>query len=269
MMSNNCSVLVNSCDKYEDAWLPFFKLIQKYWPDCPYPFYLNTEHKNFSIDGLNVRVLNIEELCDSKLSWGKRLKICLSRIPSKYVILFLEDFFLQADVNQKELERCLDLMESDSRYVAIYFKQISEFTQNCDWEPNYFLMSENKMYKLNLQAGLWRKDALEALLEDNDSPWSFEFEAQERVVEENSIFLCSKAGTHTDFKGAVFPYLTGRTTGYGIWTGKWLWNNDKLFRKNGIETGPISLERFTRWDMLIYYLNRVKQEIGKNLKRSK
>lgn len=258
----SCAVLVNSCDKYEDAWKPFFKLVQKYWPDCPYPFYLNTEHKPFSVEGLEVEVLNINDAAAS-LPWGQRLKECLARIPSEYVILFLEDFFLQAPVNQEELERCIGLMEDDPNNVAIYFKQIYGFNEEYEKNPKYYIQRENKMYKLNLQAGLWRKADLEALIKNEDSPWSFEFEAQERIEDPNKIFLCSKAGTHNGFEGAVFPYLTGRITGYGIWTGKWLWNNDKLFKKNGIETGPISLVRFTRWDMLKYYLNRLKQIVSK------
>lgn len=268
MTSNICSVLVNSCDKYEDAWMPFFKLAEKYWSDCRFRYYLNTEAKSFSAEGLDVGVLNVQgESADKQLPWGKRLKDCLNRIDTPYVILMLEDFFLQASVDQQELERCINLMESDPRYTAIYFKQIDGFTEVYDKEPKYFLMSENIMYKLNLQAGLWRKSYLEALIGDEDSPWSFEFVAQNRLEGQDKLFLCSRAGTHYDYEGAVFPYLTGRTTGYGIWTGKWLWNNDKLFRKNGIQTGEIHLPRFTRFDMFKYYCRRVKEEIAKKFNK--
>lgn len=268
MISNICSVLVNSCDKYEDAWMPFFKLIERYWPDCPYRYFLNTERKSLKVDGIDVEVLNLKNDVESQqVPWGKRIKDCLKRIDTPYVILFLEDFFLQAPVDQHELERCIKMMQSDERYAAIYFKQIDGFTEVYEKEPKYFLMSENIMYKLNLQAGLWRKTDLEALIGDEDSPWSFEFVAQNRLEGQDKIFLCSRAGTHYDYKGAVFPYLTGRSTGYGIWTGKWLWNNDRLFKKNGIETGEIHLQRFTRFDMLKYYCRRVKEEIVKKFNK--
>lgn len=29
----NYSILVNTCDKFEDCWNPFFKLLSIYWPD--------------------------------------------------------------------------------------------------------------------------------------------------------------------------------------------------------------------------------------------
>ena len=268
MISDKCSVLVNSCDKYVVAWMPFFKLAEKYWPDCPYRYYLNTERKSLSVKGIEVDVLNLKDDTQGlQVPWGKRIKDCLKRISTPYVLLFLEDFFLQAPVDQKELEKCIGLMESDPRYTAIYFKQIAGFQEVYEKDPKYFLMNENKMYKLNLQAGLWRKADLEALIGDEDTPWSFEFVAQNRLEGQNKIFLCSKAGTHYDYEGAVFPYLTGRTTGYGIWTGKWLWNNDKLFKKNGIQMGEIHLQRFSRFDMFKYYCRRVKEEIIKKFNK--
>ena len=267
MTNDRCSILVNSCDKYEDAWIPFFKLAEKYWPNCPYRYFLNTERKAFKVSGIDVEVLNLQDgYVEQQVPWGKRIKGCLERIDTPYVILFLEDFFFQAPVNQEELNRCIGIMESDKRYVAIYFKQIDGFKDVYEKEPKYFLMSENKMYKLNLQAGLWRKADLEALIGDEDTPWSFEFVAQNRLVGQDKLFLCSKAGTHYDYEGAVFPYLTGRTTGYGIWTGKWLWNNDRLFKKNGIQTGELHLQRFSRFDMFKYYCKRVKDVIIKKLK---
>ena len=266
MNKSDTSILINTCDKYDDAWYPFFELMKKYWQECPYKVFLNTETKQYQHEGMNLEVLNLPEGLN-EAPWGKRIKSCLERIDTKYVILFLEDFFLQAPVNQEELERCINLMESDHRYAAIYFKQIDGFTEVYEKEPKYFLMSENIMYKLNLQAGLWRKSDLEALIGDEDSPWSFEFVAQNRLEGQDKIFLCSRAGTHYDYDGAVFPYLTGRTTGYGIWTGKWLWNNDKLFRKNGIQTREIHLQRFSRFDMFKYYCRRVKEEIAKKFNK--
>ena len=52
------AILVNSCDKYEDAWDPFFKLLKIQWPDCPYRIYLNTEFKNYVCDCFDVEVIN-------------------------------------------------------------------------------------------------------------------------------------------------------------------------------------------------------------------
>ena len=36
MKKGEVTILVNSCDLYEDTWYPFFKLLQLQWPECPY-----------------------------------------------------------------------------------------------------------------------------------------------------------------------------------------------------------------------------------------
>lgn len=41
------ALLVNTCDKFEDCWIPFFSLLKKYWPDCSGKIYLNTEYKSY------------------------------------------------------------------------------------------------------------------------------------------------------------------------------------------------------------------------------
>ena len=50
------ALLVNSCDKYEDLWAPFFTLLKKYW-NPEYPIVLNTESKDFNFEGLNINFM--------------------------------------------------------------------------------------------------------------------------------------------------------------------------------------------------------------------
>lgn len=266
MANVNCSVLLNTCDKYEDAWYPFFELTKKYWGGCQYPFYLNTEKKNYTHSGIDLTVINPSSDESEAISWGMRLRHCLSNIKTKYVILLLEDFFFQAPVNQQEIDSCIQMMDANERIKAIYFKQIDGYQTVYSENPNYFIMSEQKRYILNLQAGLWKTEELTSLIGEIDSPWSFEEEGSSRVSKED-IFLCSTRGTHKDMSNCAFPYLTDRRTGYGIWAGKWLWNNNSLFKRNGIEVKNISLEKFTRFDMLNYYMHRIREGISGKTKK--
>lgn len=41
---SNCSVIVMSCDRYREAWEPFFVLLKKYWNGNLRPYYLVTEN---------------------------------------------------------------------------------------------------------------------------------------------------------------------------------------------------------------------------------
>ncbi len=260
---NKCSVLINSCDKYEDAWYPFFELLKMHWKECPYPIYLNTEKKQYVHDDMNIKVLNcLETSPNEEVSWGKRIKDCLLKIQTPYVILLLEDFFLQEKVDTSELTACLKMMDDIPELAAIYFKQISGFRDDFEGNSQYYRMNENKIYRLNLQAGLWRREALIDLIMGTDTPWSFE-DGQERLGDKEYLFLCSKKGTHSKTENCVFPYLTARKTGYGIWKGKWLWKNEKMFRRFGISVPEVKMERFSQIDMVQYYIRRLRQELCK------
>lgn len=263
MKTNNiCSVLINTCDKYEDAWYPFFELVKKYWSNCTYKFYLNTEKKEYNHNDIELTVLN--QLGDANISsirWGERLKSSLNYIDTPFVILLLEDFFLQDFVDFLELENCIKMMEQDENLVAIYFKRIKGFTESYSENSNYFIMNENKKYKVNLQAGIWRKSELQKLIYRDDSPWSIEENGQNRIENTKMKFLCSKKGTHSSCKDCVFPYLTDRKLGYGIWRGKWMWKNNKLLNRNGIKLNKISMDKFTRFDMILYYFYKLKERL--------
>ena len=81
------AILVSSCDAYEDVWNPFFALFKKYWPNCKYNIYLNTESKMFSYDGLNITCLHPGE-SEKQISWSNRLKQALLQVEEDVVICF-------------------------------------------------------------------------------------------------------------------------------------------------------------------------------------
>lgn len=45
---NDVTLLVSSCDKYEDTWHPFFELLHIYGNGFSCPIVLNTEKKQYS-----------------------------------------------------------------------------------------------------------------------------------------------------------------------------------------------------------------------------
>ncbi|MBR2668842.1 MAG: hypothetical protein IKE36_03490, partial [Solobacterium sp.] len=71
-------LLVNSCDAYEDCWIPFFTLLKKYW-NPHMPIYLNTETKSWSFEGLDIRTLQLYRKED-KPEWSERLIRTLQNI---------------------------------------------------------------------------------------------------------------------------------------------------------------------------------------------
>lgn len=118
----NITFLVNSCDKYSDTWTPFFTLLKKNWPGFDLPVVLNTETKDYSFEGINLTVCNIP----GAKTWSERFLNVLDRISTDYVLVFLEDFFIEDTVNVQEFNRCLEYMCQHPEVGCISFKNTPE-----------------------------------------------------------------------------------------------------------------------------------------------
>lgn len=92
MKQNNCTILVCSCDAYSDCWEPFFYLLKKYWPDCPYEIVLNTESEAFTIDGLDIVCYQFYNKGE-RVPYGDRLLRHLNAIRTPYILILMDDFF--------------------------------------------------------------------------------------------------------------------------------------------------------------------------------
>lgn len=229
MSRNDCAVLITSCDKYEDAWNPFFTLFHKQWNDCPFPVYLNTETKSYSHKDIDIICLHPMNLIDKRgncISWSERLRQCLLQIDAPYILFSLEDFFLLSSVRTDIVEKCLAYMKQSENVAVVDF-----YSEPCveDMVIDEFSSVDSKYdYCINTMMALWRKDFLLSILRD-ESPWEFEFRGTYRWRRKKMIIL-----THRKEYAPVFDYKIKPEYGLGIYQGKWLRGNIKLFEKNGI-----------------------------------
>lgn len=241
---NNVSLIVCSCDKYEEIWNPFFVLLNKYWSTFPKPCFLLTETKKCSID--NVVTLN------SKGNWSDRLLYSLKHVTQEYAILFLDDFFLMDYVNELEIKRLLGIMADNKDIAVFYFKHSSPQNSNKLEYGSYIKMDSHKKYSINFQVGLWRIDALKEIMHPNKNPWEIEEDIRPKIPEHWRLY-CSASSSYINCKNDVFPYLWALQSGYGVCKGRILWNNRSLFKKEGIKYHPINLIWMSRKEY--YYLN--------------
>lgn len=228
------TILVNSCDKYEDAWEPFFKLLKINWPYCENcKIILNTEEKQYKCN-----FLEILTVCGGKnATWSQRLKNALDKTDTEIVLFFLEDFFLQSEVNQEMFEEALTLITNDENigYIGLKYSPERIFA-----DPSY--IPEERFfprdvlatsYRIVAMPVLWRKKWLVELLDESEDAWEFERNASVRsrkysykVLEINNI-----NGTCPP----VFVFEDKIKYGYGITHGQWLPKNKELFEKYGLE----------------------------------
>ena len=166
------TILVNSCDAYEELWDPFFTLLSKYWNSIDVPIILNTESKDYSYNGLDIDCVHPEK---SDTAYGARLLNALKHIKTKYVLFLLDDFFIRQEVDVNKIKQIIQWMDSDNK--------IAMFTCNTtktyyDWEVNrydgYKRVPYGNSYTLTMQAGIWNVDKLKKYWRENVSPWEWE-----------------------------------------------------------------------------------------------
>lgn len=225
------TILVNSCDKYEDAWEPFFRLFHINWKDCPYRIILNTETKNYQCEFMDVRTINFH----SKGSWSKRLKNVLEQIDSDYILYFLEDFFLESPVSADSFSRALELMKEnkDIGYIGLKYNQGYTFKEEGKTKSEAPFLNKDDLItynRINSMTALWRREWLISLLRMHETPWEFEKYGSIRSRRSDKKVLI----INNHVCAPVFHYEIDVKYGMGIYGGKWLENNKQLFDKHGI-----------------------------------
>ncbi len=261
-MHNDVTILVSSCDKYEDAWNPFFELLHVYAGEAlKYPIVLNTETRQYHSDHFNIRVINTPE----NKTWSERLMNVLRQIDTEYVFLLLEDFFIQSPFHFEAFETVVQYMRDHSEVGVIHTTPTGKFKE---LPEEMFFERTFDQNNICVTAVLWRKAFLEKLLRNHENIWEFEWYSgirakryPEKVMQYNERFP------------VIFDYRVVISDGYGITEGKWLPRNKELFEKHGITvdydrlgwyTPPEARLKQSRWTpsaLARRFKNRLRYEI--------
>ena len=237
-MSSRATILVYSCDSYEDAWGPLFTLMDKYWPDCQYEILLNTETKKHEVayKNLKVKTLSLYKPGE-KVPYGKRAIDHIKAIETDYVITLMDDFFIRSEVDTATLEQIMDWMDKDPK-IASFCLVHHDDPHSCRyrrWEEGYKNFSLRPRYcnhNYDMQACVWRKDALLKSWRPFESPWEWESASNIRSFDDGYKYYDLD-------ETAKFPidYIDYKKHEWsGIRKGKWVKETVyNLFEENGIE----------------------------------
>ena len=223
-MDNSVTILVNSCDLYEDAWEPFFRLLHIQWPTCQYPCVLNTETKVYQCDFMNVKTI----CAGGGQTWSKRIINCLKQIDSDYILFFLEDEFLREKVNTQWFDNTLQYMK-EHEDVGVIFVRHSGKQKEHSGEPYIDRHALTDRFPIVGLAALYRKTYFLKLLRKHENPWEFE-----RYGSIRSQRMKEKVLQYSWDYPAMFVFDDEIEKGYGITKRKWLPKNKELFEQYGI-----------------------------------
>lgn len=194
-----------SSDGYDDCWEPFFKLKEKYWPNCPYKTYIVTEGKK----------CKYAETIISEGCWTTRLREALKLIDNEYVLLMLEDFFIRDYVRQD----IIDSIELD-KDTAVYNFELSHVADESDW----YLKENNTFYMNSCQPSIHNRLKLIERLQSDQSAWEWELTR-----------LNSPYKFYVNNRELIIDIGYYKYNPFGIVRGKWAREVVKFFRKEGIK----------------------------------
>lgn len=251
MNKGEVTILVNSCDLYEDTWYPFFSLLKMHWPDCPYRIVLNTETKKYDCPFMNVETIN----SGSDLSWTARLRYALNQIDSEFVLFFLEDFFILEPVRLEVFDKALNIIRENKDVGLVHFtpteKEMPEPKNDLD-NCFYELPVRKHTLRTRVAVSLFRKEYFLRLLYKDENPWQYERESHIR-----SMFAGYKI-IRQDYSlyPPAFTYCLDHEIGIGVTSRKWLKNNKSFFESVGIYG--------VNYDRLGIMTDEVKKEMQKD-----
>lgn len=173
MKDADVTLLVPSCDRYADLWGPFFAVLRRNWPDCPYRVVLGANERDAAEPGVETLKVGPD------LDWSRSLRAMLAAIETPYVLILLEDFFLEARV---DTERLRDLARRLEALDGAYLRLRPFPPPDCRLarHPPVGEIEPGAPYRCSVQAAFWRRESLLALLVDGESPWEFEHLAARR-----------------------------------------------------------------------------------------
>ncbi len=212
-MINDCTMLLMSYDGGEDLWEGFFKCFFAEWPEFDMPIVLNTESKSYCYPEKEIKTFNLYKP-GQKIAWSKRFMEHLKRIDTEYIFLILDDFWLEAPVDNTHFEKCLKWMRENKDVANISFQRTHGPNIKDGRFDRFEKRPQKAEYKLNCQAALWRREKLLSYLRQHENPWEFEKYGSIRATRYKDSFY-----TLIDGEKKVFTYdlLHGGSLHRGRW----------------------------------------------------
>ncbi|MCL5129858.1 hypothetical protein [Algibacter sp. L4_22] len=257
---NQYSILVNTCDKFEDCWDPFFKLFSIYWPDYKGKIYLNTEYKNYTYGELNIIPLKVaEEKQDGHLiTWSECLIRALNKIDTDFVLYMQEDYFLKDNVKNDIVNEYAQLMSKHEDIACIHLTDQGLISKES--EQKYKGLNPvklNQRYRVSCQAALWKKEILFKHLRSYENAWEFEeFGSQRSAIYNDDFYSVDKNWIKLNHF-EIIPYVFT-----GIIQGRWFEEIIPLFKKHNIDM-DYSIRGFVNDRQSKPFKNRVEYRLKK------
>ena len=220
-MNKDVTILMTSCNEYEDILKIHDILFRKNWSDCPFNKVLVVDEIKGGMDtSLYNQVIQAGFNAGGGGYNGIRIREGLKNIDSPYVILLQEDFLLYTSVDTQLINRLVELAKKYN--VGNLRFTIDPPTQSIfSEEDNLLEYIPGMAYRCSMQAGLWNKKYLNDIFCQCNNGSEFE-----RV---GSFISAKYPEPILGWRGCAYPYFNA------IQRGKWWPYCINMVKYNGIE----------------------------------
>lgn len=234
-MKADITLIVQSTDRFSDCWDPFFRLLKAYWPDFAHPILLNTESKDYSHAGLDIRASLVGARSGEPWpTWSESLIRCLGQVRTEFVLFILDDCFINAPVQSQALQWCAGRMRERGYSNITVTEHGRQRPAGPGPETKLLAIRQDAKYRLSTSPALWRVDALRRYLRPAENAWQFEVFGSWRARRSpDTLLLLDPVSLANSGQGAI-PYFQA-VDDTGIVKGRWQKGVDGLFRVHGIE----------------------------------
>jgi len=219
---NRMSIVVVSCDAYQDIAEHYVSFLRLNWPDCRNKLLIGMEEK--IVSGIDVNTI----VCGRNSTWTERAIKAINKANTPYIMLSVEDLFISKPVNDQEINIALDFIENENiKYYRIpVFKLKNKKEVTHPTNGNVELIAKNERYNVSIGTAIWEKNELLKILGDgNKSAWDVENYFLERANESGSGY----------FDNYVSDKRFLLNTVHMIKSGKWIPKSTRIISKLGYE----------------------------------
>jgi len=208
MRPPDCCILVPSCGAYADLWEPFLRCLAMFGAGCPFPLYISSDTPARPDDRYRLIYTG------PPTNWSEELQRALHCLTWRYVLLMLEDFFLRKAVAWDRILDALTFLEVHAAHMVRLVPRPGP-TLPIVGSSDFGLVEVGAPYRVSLQASIWRRETLLALLRAGESPWEFELAGTVRSYSISGGFFASwdtllDYGHHGVERGLWFPGVIKR-----------------------------------------------------------
>ena len=229
MADPSFTLLVNSCDKFEDTWEPCFTLLRTFGAqglDMD-GVLLVTETKDYAFDGFDIKATRPNLRLGESPTWSERFIDALDAVRTPLVLYMQDDYFVEKPLDIDLINALARKMMHDPTIAHIGLTDhgsYAPFTPTDD--PRLWRIGRRNRYRISTQAGLWRVPVLRSYVRPEENIWMFEIYGTRRAWRRDETFL-----TVSRDRPEPFAY-----THTGIIKGRWHRAMPALFGAHGIPT---------------------------------